>query len=210
VNNPRPDSEHTVRLLERAVAGDRTALNQLLAEQRDGLRAIVAGRLDPVIRKLVDPSDVVQEALAEIARRLPDFAQRRPMPFHLWVRKEAYERALNLRRFHLAECRDVTRDVGMQDDSSMALIHTLAGGGPTPSEDARANELAEHITAAVNELAESDREILILRQVDQLPYDEVAALLDIKPATARQRYGRALLNLKDALAKYGMAGRGVT
>ena len=50
------------------------------------------------IQARVDPSDVVQEAQAALARRLSDFLARRPMPFHLWARKTAYERLLNARR----------------------------------------------------------------------------------------------------------------
>lgn len=205
----RPDTENTVELLQRAGAGDRAALNQLLAEHRDELRAFVASRLDPGIRTRVDPSDVVQEALTRVAHRLPDFLRRQPMPFHVWVRKEAYELALNHRRQHRADRRDVGREAARPDNSSMALIHSLVAACPTPSEEAQANELAQRITEIVKNLDEADREILLLRQVDQLPYDEVAVLLEVTPATARQRYGRALLNLKDELERQGLTGKGV-
>jgi RNA polymerase sigma-70 factor, ECF subfamily len=70
--NPRPDSEETSRLLDRVAVGDPAAADDLLARHRPDLRNFVAGRLDPGIRTRVDPSDVVQEALAEAVRRLPD------------------------------------------------------------------------------------------------------------------------------------------
>jgi RNA polymerase sigma-70 factor, ECF subfamily len=204
VPDPRPDSAETVRLLERAALGDQAAVGDLFARHRDGLRNFVTGRLDPAVRARVDPSDVVQEALAEAARRLPDYLARRPMPFHLWARKAAYEHALKARRAHRAECRNVGREAAARDQSSLALIHSLAGNGPTPSEAAAGAEAASRVARALDDLNESDREILLLRQVDQLPYEEIGPLLDIDPAAARQRYGRALIRLERALAAHGV------
>jgi DNA-directed RNA polymerase specialized sigma24 family protein len=48
-----------------------------------------------------------------------------------------------------------------------------------------------------------DRAILLMRQVEELSYQEVACLLDIEPAAARQRYGRALLRLRKVLFEDG-------
>ncbi|HVK12907.1 MAG TPA: sigma-70 family RNA polymerase sigma factor [Gemmataceae bacterium] len=203
--DPRPDSEETARLLERVSRGDPAAVNDLLARHRDTLRGFVAGRLDPAVRARVDPSDVVQEALAEAARRLPDFLARRPMPFHLWARKAAYERALKARRAHRAECRDVGREAARPDQSSLALIHSLAGVGPSPSQAAEGAEAASRVARALDDLAEADREVLLLRQVDGLPYEEIGPLLDVDPVAARQRYGRALIRLERALAAHGVA-----
>jgi len=107
----RPDSEETVHLLEHAGRGDPAAVNALLARHRDELRAFVDARLEPPVRTRVDPSDIVQEALAAAALRLPEYLERRPMPFHLWVRKTAYERLLNVRRDQRAACRDVAREM---------------------------------------------------------------------------------------------------
>src|SRR5262245_57742912 len=83
----RPDSEDTRGLLDRAIAGDPRAVGELLARQRPALRAFVELHLDPAVRPRVDASDVVQEAQADLARRLPAFLETRPMPFHLWAKK---------------------------------------------------------------------------------------------------------------------------
>ena len=204
--DPRPDSEDTVRLLERIAAGDQAAVDGLLARHRPIMRALIAGRLDPAIRARIDPSDVVQDALAEVVRRLPDYLIRRPMPFHLWVLKAAYERALNLRRNHRAARRNVAREAQEPDQSSLALAHSLACTGPTPSEAVQAQEAERQVVRALEDLSDADREILILRQVDELPYDEIAVLLDMGAAAARQRYGRALIRLQKSLAAHGFTG----
>ena len=51
-------------------------------------------------------------------------------------------------------------------------------------------------------MVETDREILLMRTVEELPYQEIGCLLDIAPAAARKRYGRALLRLRTALIRH--------
>ena len=84
-------------------------------------------RLDPQVAARFDASDVVQETEMEALRRLPDYLDRRPMPFRLWLRKMAVERLLNLRRHHFElACRSVTREVRLSDRSSCELARQLA------------------------------------------------------------------------------------
>jgi RNA polymerase sigma-70 factor (ECF subfamily) len=196
---PRPDSEETVRLLDRAARGDSAAVNDLLACHRNAVCAFIGARLDPAVRARVDASDVAQDALAETARRLPDYLARRPMPFHLWVRKTALERLLNARRDQRAACRDVCREAIAPDESSLALARSLICPGPSPSQAVEARELADRVAAAVAGLPATDREVLALRLADEMPYEEVGCLLEIEPAAARQRYVRALLRLQKVL-----------
>src|SRR5438093_454038 len=96
-----PDSTATRGLLDQIKAGDRQAFERLFARYRPSLKQIVSVRLDKRVRARLDPSDIVQEAQLEAFRRLPDFLARRPMPFHLWLRKTAYERVLVAQRRHL-------------------------------------------------------------------------------------------------------------
>jgi RNA polymerase sigma-70 factor (ECF subfamily) len=153
----------------------------------------------------VDPSDVVQETHLEVVRRMDDFLRRRPMPFHLWLRKTAYNRLLNLRRDHLHRARrSVAREVAMPDRSSLLLAGPLLRGGSTPSQRLEQRERAERVRQAVARLAEADREILLLRHADELPYEEIACLLDIEAAAARKRYGRSLIRLQRALSDLGL------
>jgi RNA polymerase sigma-70 factor (ECF subfamily) len=202
----RPDSAYTLDLLGRAERGDRAAVELLLAEYRESMRRFIDLHLDPAIRGRVDPSDVVQDAQLTVAHRLHDYLARRPMPFHLWVRRTAYERMLNTRNRHRAARRDVKREVKPPDRSSVVLAESLIGSVATPSAIAQAKEFAERFAAVIAELPDADREILLLRQVEDMPYEEVAVLLDIEETTARQRYGRALVRLKRRLSKSGLLG----
>lgn len=197
------DSTETQGLLDKARQGDPAAVECLLSRHRAELHAFVAVRLDPRIRARVDPSDVVQETQMIVARRLSDFLKRRPMPFHLWVRKTAYQRLLNLRRDHRVTVRrSVDREQALLDRSSLLLARPVLAG----SADRRAadRESAERVGRAVERLSEADREILLMRHVDELSYAEVSCLLEIDAAAARKRYGRALLRLRRVLADDGL------
>jgi RNA polymerase sigma-70 factor (ECF subfamily) len=192
------DSETTRALLDQVAHGDRHALERLLGRCRPGLHEFVSFHLDPALRGRVDPSDVVQETQMEVTRRMDDFLAQRPMPFRLWLRKKAYERLLNLRRDHHRRRRSVAREVPWPARSSLLLAKPFLDRA-SPSKEIEARELAQRVAAVVGRLPEADREILLLRHAEQLSFIEIGCLLDIEPATARKRFGRALIRLQKAL-----------
>jgi RNA polymerase sigma-70 factor (ECF subfamily) len=202
---PRPDSAATCALLDRAADGDPAAVGELLTRHRPALTAFVALHLDPRAAARVDPSDVVQEAQSDLARRLPDYLARRPMPFHLWARKTAYDRVVDTHRRHLRRAkRSIHREVPWPGRSSLAIARPLLARGPTPSQLAEAEEFARRVAGVVGELPAADHEVLLLRHADGLPFAEIGALLGIDPAAARKRFGRALIRLQKALSAAGL------
>jgi RNA polymerase sigma-70 factor (ECF subfamily) len=204
MNEVKPDSAETRGLLEEVARGDRSALGRLLQRVRPRLQAFLGARLDPRMRSRLDPSDVVQEVQLEVTRRMDDFLNRSPMPFHLWVRKTAYERLLKLQRDHRRTRRAVEREVPLPEQSSLLLARPLLAGASSPSQQLAAREFADRVGLAVAELAEADREILLMRHAEKLPYAEIACLLDVEVEAARKRYGRALLRLRTVLKDHGL------
>jgi RNA polymerase sigma-70 factor (ECF subfamily) len=202
-----PDPAETDRLLEEARRGDESAFGRLFALHRPGLRRFVALRFDPPVRARLDPSDVVQETQLEAYRRMGDFLERRPMPFPVWLRKTAYERLLKLRRFHVeAARRSVGRELGLPDRSSLLLARPFLDRGSSPSEQVARGDLVRLVRLALAELSETDREVLLMRNVEELPYREIGCILELDPAAARKRYGRALLRLRSVLRDAGLLG----
>jgi RNA polymerase sigma-70 factor (ECF subfamily) len=200
-----PDETETQRLLQQVRGGDRLAFEQLFTRHRPFLRQIIEMRLDPRLRSRVDPSDVVQETQLEAFRRLDDYLERQPMPFRLWLRKTACERLLMAQRQHVgAARRAVGREVTLPDASSLQLAQQLLAGGSTPSQRLNREELASQVRQAVTRLSETDREVLLMRNLEMLSNQEVAHELQIDPAAASQRYGRALLRLRKLLVAGGL------
>ena len=203
----RPDSDPTRRLLAALRGGDRRALETLLGRHRPAMRELVALHLDPRVAARADPSDVVQEAQAEMARRIDDFLVRDPMPFHVWARKTAYERLLDLHKHHLRRSRRAAgREASLPDRSSLQVARPLLARGPSPSQHAEARELAVRVARVVAELPVADREVLLMRHAEGLPFGEIGVLLGVEPAAARKRFGRALLRLQAGLAAEGLLG----
>src|SRR6185436_2767405 len=117
-------------LLRAAESGDGTAVRQLLARHRSRLRQMVAVYLDHRLAARVDPSDVVQEALADAARGLSGYLRERPLPFYPWLRQFAWQRLLQLHRHPIrARRRSVERevpwDLALPDRSADALADRL-------------------------------------------------------------------------------------
>jgi RNA polymerase sigma-70 factor (ECF subfamily) len=199
------DSSTTGDLLARVRSGDRHALNDVLRRERKALRAFVDRHLDPRLRSRVDPSDVVQETQFEIMRRIDDFLDRRPMPFRLWTRKQAYERMLRLRRDHITHRRrSLIREQSWPDRSSLLIAKPFVRPASSPSARAERKDLTRRVGEIVSRLADADREILLLRHADDLPYEDISCLLDIEPAAARKRYGRAMIRLQRLLSAEGL------
>lgn len=205
MSEPDPDSMETCRLLDEIRAGEASAFDRLFARYRPDLRRFIAFRLDPRIRARLDPSDIVQETHLEAYRRMADFLARRPMPFRVWLRKTAYERLLKIRRYHVdAARRAVGRELGLADRSSVLLAGSLLPGGSSPSQRLARSELVRRVRQALAELSEADRELLLMRNVEELPYRDIACILELDPAAVRKRYGRALLRLRKLLLDAGL------
>lgn len=196
----RPDSAETEALLRQVAEGDRQAFDRLFARHREYLRRLAELRLDPKLRARVDPSDVVQETHLEALRRLKTYLDARPMPFRLWLRQIAHDRTLKARRTHVGTARrDASREVPLPERSSMLLAHHLLSRGSSPSKQMDRRELARRLREAVARLPEPDREVIVLRHFEGLSNQEVAFLLEVDPATASKRHGRALLKLHQLL-----------
>ena len=196
------DTEH---LLERAAAGDAAARDQLLQRHRRRLRRMVAVRFDPRLAARVDPSDVVQEALADAAGKLSDYLRRRPLPFYPWLRRLAWERLVKLHRRHIrAHIRSVAReDVGLPalpDESALELARRLIAPDTSPSHHLVQEELRDRVQAALAQLSAVDREVLVMRYLEQLANAEIGSALGISEGAVKMRHLRALERLRGLLA----------
>src|SRR5881227_1495563 len=122
-----PEAQTTQELLDQARGGDGQAVERLLDRHREPVRRMIDLRLDPAIVQRVDASDVVQDVMLEVSRRLKDYLQNPVMPFQLWLRHLAKDHLIDAhRRHHQARKRGVDREQPLRgpawaDRSSMEL-----------------------------------------------------------------------------------------
>jgi RNA polymerase sigma-70 factor (ECF subfamily) len=198
---PEPDTD---QLLRGAEGGDDGARQALLTRHRARLRKMVALHLDHRLAARVDPSDVVQEALADAAARLSDYARRRPLPFYPWLRQLAWDRLIELHRRHVrAGRRSVVREdpdvLRLPDESAAKLAACLADLRSSPSGHVLREELRQRVRQTLGRLAAGDREVLVLRHLEQLSTADAAAVLGIGEGAFKSRHLRALQRLRALL-----------
>ena len=179
-------------------------MRQLFDRHRNRLNRMVAVRMDPQLSARVDPSDVVQDVLAEAARKLPGYASGTSIPFYPWLRKIAWDRLIALHARHIrAEKRSVAREgppcLGLPDESAMHLAEQMVASGTSPSEGVLREELRARVRSALERMAPADREILVMRHLEQLQVSEIASLLGISEGAVKMRRLRAAERLRELL-----------
>lgn len=202
----------TEALVLRAGHGDESARQQLLLRHRDRLRRLIALRLDRRLTARVDPSDVVQEVLADAVQQLPDYLRRRPLPFYPWLRQLAVDRLVELHRRHVqAQKRSVAREepgvFNLPDESAVELAARLIDLGSSPSQRLLKEELRQRVQDALARLNPRDRDVLVLRHLEQLSTAETAAVLQITEGAVKLRHLRALNRLRALLGDDYAEGR---
>jgi len=209
----RPHHAETEELIERAARGDDAARHQLLARHRDRLKRMVAVHLDRRLAARVDPSDIVQEALLEAHRELSEYLRRRPLPVFPWLRQFAWERLLKWHRAHIkVQKRSIGREqrweLDLPDESAMQLAHRLIAAGTSPSRRLIRDELRQRVRAALETASPRDREILVMRHLEEMSAAEIAATLGITERAAKARHTRALERLRSLLDEDSSRGEG--
>jgi RNA polymerase sigma-70 factor (ECF subfamily) len=208
-----PNRDQTDRLLDDARSGEPGAVDRLLGEFREPLRRVIDLRLDPAIARRVDASDIVQDVLVEANQRLIEYLKKPDMPFHLWLRHLAQDRIIDTHRRHrLAQRRSIDREQPIArppwtDESSVILIAQLIDTEATPATEAIRHELERRLSAAIDQLADDDREIVLMRHHEGLSNQEVAEALKLTEAAASMRYLRALRRLRAVLVPDGTEPR---
>ena len=188
-----PESE----LLMRCAAGDGEAIDTILSQYRSRVKNMVAIRIDKRLAARVDPSDIVQEALTDAAQKLPEYCSQPPLPFYPWLRQLALERLIRQHRRHIgAQGRSVTREEddgqALPDHSALLLADRIIASGTSPSVGLMRKELKQRVQRMLDQMAAADREVLVLRFLEQLSVSDTAAILGLTADGVKSRQRRAL------------------
>jgi RNA polymerase sigma factor (sigma-70 family) len=195
----------TVELLRRWHAGDAEALGALVAGEAAWIAAHVQRRLGPLLRQRADTQDIVQHTLLEVLRSGPRFV----------VEDREHLRALlarmveNVLRYHARHGRQQKRDVRREQPAAVpatgATVLQLGVAGaaaatPGPATAAAAAEQRDWVRLALELLDPDDRDVIVWREFDGLPFATIAERLGLTEAHARVRFQRALPKLGQRLA----------
>jgi RNA polymerase sigma-70 factor (ECF subfamily) len=190
-------------LLVRWHGGDQAALAELVQQDKDWIDAHVRRRLGPLLRRRNDTQDIVQQTLVEVLRCGPRFVV--SDRGHLrGLLARMVENVLRVQaNHHQAQKRDLRREqaalaAAATGDSILEL--DLPAAVTRPDRAAERSETRDWVRLALEFLEADDRNAIVWRDYEDLPFAEIAERLGVAEDAARMRYRRALPKLAKALS----------
>jgi RNA polymerase sigma-70 factor, ECF subfamily len=175
--------ETDLSLVRRVQRGDKGAFDALVLKYQHKVVKLVTR----YVRSLAEAEDVAQEAFIKAYRALPQF--RGDSAFYTWL----YRIAINTAKNAVAS-RERSPVVYDLDQGDRAEIYELQGrmkDGATPEALAMTEEIRSTVNAAIESLPEDLRTAIVLRELEGLSYEEIAAAMDCPVGTVRSRIFRA-------------------
>jgi RNA polymerase sigma-70 factor, ECF subfamily len=186
--------------LAAARAGDPDAADRLFARVRPWLQILARTQLGKHLQAKTDPSDVVQMALLEAVRGLGQFRGETEAEFLAWLRQVLTNAIRHeARRYGGTAARDLAREESLEhelEESSARLGAMLAADVSSPSAGAERAEARIALASLLAQLPEEYRDVLVLRNLEGLSHEEVAARMGRSVAAVRMLWVRALARLR--------------
>ena len=184
-------------LVDRFKGGDEAAFNEMVARYWDR----IYGMVHQLLRNQQDAEEVTQDAFIRAHRALGNF--RGESAFSTWLYQIATNLARNRYWYWWRRKRDktVSFDQPVSDDNATPLSEVFSAEVDTPGDITVTQELVDHIAVGMERISAKHREILILRNVKNMAYEDIAEVLNISVGTVKSRIARARESLRDAIGK---------
>jgi RNA polymerase sigma-70 factor (ECF subfamily) len=192
-------------LLASARAGDAAALGELLELHRSYLGLLARVQIGRRLQGKVDAADLVQETFLEAHRNFGLFRGTDAAAFVGWLRQIlAANLAMLVRRYLGTQRRDVRMERALAlelDESSRVLCRGLTAPSSSPSSRAARREQGVRLAAALEQLPEAYREVIILRHLEGLSFPDVAQRMSRSLDSVKNLWARALGQLRRSLGE---------
>jgi RNA polymerase sigma-70 factor (ECF subfamily) len=188
-------------LLARARAHRPGDLDALLAYSRPYLGLVARAQVESWLRTKVDASDLVQETLLEAYRGFERFRGQTEAEWLAWLRQILQHNAANfVRHYRGTAKRQARREVPLSPaDTSAGPRNDPADAGESPSQLLLRKEREWQVADALEQLAPDHREVILLRNLERLPFEEVAARMGRSRPAVQMLWMRALQKLQQVL-----------
>lgn len=189
-------------LLARATSGDGTALRSLLERHLPALRFYVSVKAAADLKRRESDSDLVQSVCLEVLENPGAFEYRGESEFRHWLYTAALRKLVEKDRYHAAAKRDHERLEALPPESGHAdVLNSIAGGAATPSRIAAAKETLGRLEAALRQMPDDLREIILLSRLMGFSHAEIAARLGKTEGSVRTALCRGLAKIAHVLAE---------
>lgn len=201
-----PRLDHTASSVARCIRlareGQSEALEQILGAYGNYLRLIAATCFERRLRGKADPSDVVQDALVKVHENFHQFRGATEQELLAWMRAILARLLTDLQRRFFGAERQVGRERSLEDAvdrSSLALERMIPSRRDSPSAGASKREQSVILADALARLHKDDREVITLRNLLELEWEDVARRMGRSADAVRMLWTRALRRLSDQL-----------
>jgi RNA polymerase sigma-70 factor (ECF subfamily) len=190
-------------LLKQAREGDDAARDLLFEKCRAYVNVVARARVESWMRAKVDASDLVQQTLLEAHRGLSNFQGTTEAEWLAWLRKILDHNAVDfIRQYRGTKKREIRKEVRLNnatgDDSQRRDLDPSAGM-ESPSELVMRRERDIEVAEAVSQLTDDHQEVIMLRNLQRLPFDEVARRMGRTRPAVQMLWMRALRKLETIL-----------
>lgn len=197
------DLKQPARLLLLARQGDEAARGALLETYRHYLDLLARLEIGRRLQNKVDTADLVQETFLEGHRNFKLFRGSTEAEFVAWLRSILAAKIAYLVRHYLGtQGRDVRREQGLEinlDQTSQLLDRGLLAADSTPSRQVARREQGVLLAEALARLPEDYREVVVLRHLEDLGFNEVAERMQRSVDSVQKLWVRALARLRTAM-----------
>ncbi len=202
-----PDSLSVADLLARAKHNDQADLDRLFASCRNYLTIVARAQVESWLQAKVDASDLIQQTLLEAYRDFAHFRGTTEAEWLAWLRRILSHNAANfVRQYRGTEKRQARREIalaGPGDSSAAGRLLEPADRGESPSAELLRKERELLMADALAQLSPDHREVIMLRNLQRLPFQEVAERMGrTRPAT-QMLWMRAIQKLQEVLGAMG-------
>jgi RNA polymerase sigma-70 factor (ECF subfamily) len=192
-------------MLAGALRGDKAALGKILEE----LRAPLFVTCFRMLCNQEDAAEAVQETMIKVIEHVHEF--RNASMLTTWVTRIAMNQSISMLRKRKVR-RTISLEAelggaggGRSGDRGLTLREELQDGKePTPAQSVQLSESAERVRLALSQLEEDFRQVLVLRDMEGMDYQEVAEVLGVPVGTVKSRLFRARSAMREKLEKLDM------
>lgn len=193
-STPQPDD---LTLVQRAQGGDADAYDELVRRYQRQIYGVTYH----MTSNHDDANDLTQEAFVKAWQALKTF--KGDSSFFTWIYRIAVNRTLNhlkSRKFREGKHAMSLNDLDVEAEHHPELVALVSD--KTPRRAAALEELKEKLNAAIQRLSENHRTVVTLHDIQGLPHDEIAKILNCNTQTVRTRLFYARQQLQGILSDY--------
>jgi RNA polymerase sigma-70 factor, ECF subfamily len=182
-------------LVRRCQRGDSEAMSCLIVKYQDR----VYNSILKICQNHDDAAELTQDTFVKVLENINSF--RGKSSFYTWLFRVAVNHTLNYckRRFKLSPVSlDAENDQIEESKGKLAAV-LAAPDGPDPAVVAQQKELSQIVVNLIGQLRQEYRVVLVLRDIEQMTYAEIAEVLRIETGTVKSRLSRARAKLRELL-----------